>query len=267
MSDILRIAVLQDAPVTRPPDDGIDRLDAAAARAAGDGAALLVTPEMYLSGYAIGAGRHAALAATADTAIWAAVAAIARRHAMAIVAGGPLPGPNGGTQNVARLFDADGNLLITHAKAMLHGALDRDQFVPGAALSAIADVQGWKVGLAICYEIEFPEIARGLAQRGADLIAVPTANMEPYRSVCTRLVPARAEENGLAIAYANMVGQEPGLTYCGLSVIAGPDGADLARAGHDAALLVATLSRAEMDARRAAVPYLQDLRNSPFGGF
>ena len=59
----------------------------------------------------------------------------------------------------------------------------------------MVDLNGWRLGMLICYDVEFPENARQLALAGADLIAAPTANMIPYDVVATTIVPARAFEN------------------------------------------------------------------------
>ena len=129
-----------------------------------------------------------------------------------------------------------------------------------ATLLWVVEFGGLKVALAVCYDIEFPEVARALALAGAEAILVPTANMAPFHSVATRLVPARAEENTVFVAYANYVGCEAAFEYCGLSCVAGPDGADLARARTEETLLIADLDRERLDAARSQLTYLRDRR-------
>ena len=107
---------------------------------------------------------------------------------------------------------------------------------------AVVKLAGQHVGVAICYDIEFPEVGRELKRRGAEAVLVPTANMTPYTEVPTTLVRARALENAMTIAYANHCGSENGMQFTGLSCITGPDGLDLARAGvNTEVLLVAEL--------------------------
>ncbi|MEM9761829.1 MAG: nitrilase-related carbon-nitrogen hydrolase [Pseudomonadota bacterium] len=259
----MRISLMQRAVVAAGPAEALAAIDAAAAEAAAGGSALLITPEMFLSGYAIGAQAVRTAASPEDAAPWQHVGAIAERHHVTIVAGGPLL-RDGAVFNAALAFGPAG-LLATYAKLQLFGDVDRQQFAAGSALSPVFEVGGWKVALAICYDVEFPEIPRRLALAGAELLAIPTANMKPFTSVCTRLVPARAEENGLAIAYANYIGPEGPFDYCGLSCVAGPDGEDLARAGEDATLMHAVLDRAPLAEIRKRTPYLADLRRDLFG--
>ena len=122
------------------------------------------------------------------------------------------------------------------------------------------EFEGWKLGLGICYDVEFPEFVRHQALAGADAILVPTANMTPYDTVATRLVPARAEENSIYLAYANYCGKEGQFNYCGLSCVCGPDGDDLARAGREEVVIYADLSKSTLAKRRENLTYLKDRR-------
>ena len=120
---------------------------------------------------------------------------------------------------------------------------------------------GWSLGLLICYEVEFPEMVRDLAIRGAEVICVPTANMPEYDAVQTVLLPARALENTAYVTYANYCGVEGDLAYGGLSEAAGPDGKVLARAGDEPALLVVDVERGVLDDARERFTYLADRRS------
>jgi predicted amidohydrolase len=84
--------------------------------------------------------------------------------------------------------------------------------------------------------------------------------MVPYGAVSERMVPVRALESQVFIAYANRCGTEGELTYCGASCVVGPDGVDLARAGTGEELLVADVDPAALHASRRANPYLADRR-------
>lgn len=245
--------------------EALQRLDVSAAQARAQGAELLITPEMYLTGYAIGTDRVAALAEPANGPLAQAVASIAQRHGIAIVYGYPEHNPSGKPFNAAQAIDADGTRLMNHRKTHLFGDMDRAQFSAGDAASQVFTWHGWRLGLLICYDVEFPEAVRGLALQGADAVLVPTANMEPFDEVQRVLLPARALENRLFVAYANACGAEAGLAYNGLSTVCGPDGqvAVLAPSAGEA-LSVCTLSRRVRDAARAASP-LPDRRSDLYG--
>jgi predicted amidohydrolase len=89
--------------------------------------------------------------------------------------------------------------------------------------------------------------------------------MAPYESVATRLVPARAEENAVYLAYANYAGREGAFHYFGLSCVCGPDGTDLSRAGRGEEMIFADLDKAELAEARAQATHLADRRPELYG--
>lgn len=247
----LKLALVQCA--SQPGDvlGNLHRLDRFAAQAAAAGAHLLVTPEMFLTGYNIGGPAAAVLAERPDGPRAQAVAAIARQHHIAIVFGHPEHDDDGAVFNAAQCVDAQGRTLGRYRKTHLFGAPDRGMFHPGPGDEPLFDLHGWQLGLLICYDVEFPENTRRLALQGADLIVVPTANMESFDFVAQHLVPTRAYENQLFVAYANFCGSEGDLAYNGLSCVAAPNGAGLVQAGRGAELLLADVTRAGLVAGRA----------------
>jgi len=84
--------------------------------------------------------------------------------------------------------------------------------------------------------------------------------MQPWRDVAERLVPVRAYENQLYIAYCNYCDAEGDITYEGRSCIVGPDGADLDRAEKKPTLLTATLTKEAIKSNRDTLPYHRDRR-------
>lgn len=260
----MRMALLQ-CP-SRPLDvpGNLQRLHAAARQAKAGGARLLVCPEMFLTGYAIGADEVRRLAEYPAGDSLQQVAAIALDTGIAIVYGYPERDAEGLLYNAAQFVDSSGTSLCNYRKIHLYGELDKRQFSRSDRAPALFEFAGWKVGMLICYDIEFPESARYLASHGADLILVPTANMEPYLFVAQNLVACRAYENQVYVAYANYCGAENSLTYCGLSSIVSPAGITLAMAGSGQQLLFADLDHEALTQSRRAFPFLADLRSDIF---
>ncbi len=253
MEDTLTLALWQ-CPYAGSPSQALLRLDAAAQQARAQGAELLLCPEMSLTGYQIGANGVAALAEPADGALAQAVAAIAQRHGIAIVYGYSEQNAHGKPWNAVQFIDADGQRLANYRKTHLFGDVDRAQFSPGPQAPAVFGWRGWRLGLLICYDIEFPEPARGLALQGADLVLVPTANMIQFDEVQRVLLPARALENRLFVAYANACGREGDTTYGGLSTVCGPDGAVLDQGAREETLRLVTLTRDALAQARVHSP-------------
>lgn len=254
----MKIMLWQTAP-NHDQHSAVAALAQAAEYAKQQAVDLVLAPEMTIGGYNVGADRCEHLAANSAELI-EQIANISRHHGIALVVGLALPGRKR-PFNSAIAFDATGQELGRYHKTHLYGEVDRTQFSAGEAVSDVFELLGWKIGLAICYDIEFPEVARALAVRGADLILVPTANMVPFDSVSTRIVPARAQENGLFVAYANYIGVEAQFTYNGLSCVCGPDGCDLARADGDTeTMLFADLDKDVLEHTRKQLNYLNDRR-------
>lgn len=254
----LRTALLQSSG--RPGDvaENLKVLDGAAGRAAASGAGLIVAPEMFLTGYAIG-DDVPELAETADGPAAAAVAEIAARHGVAVAYGYP-ERDGERVYNAAQLMGPDGARLANYRKTHLFGDFEQKHFTPGEQPVVQATLGGLTVGFLICYDVEFPENVRAHALAGTDLLLVPTALMHPFQVVAESVVPVRAFESQLYIAYANRTGPEGEFEFAGLSCLAGPDGTARARAGRGEDLVTGDVDPVALAASRETNPYLNDRR-------
>ncbi|MGW9027300.1 carbon-nitrogen hydrolase family protein [Streptomyces sp. NPDC055722] len=259
----MRTALLQSSGQPGSVVENLKVLDEAAGRAAAAGAGLLITTELFLTGYAIGDG-IARLAEPADGDSADAVAEITTKHGLAIAYGYP-ERDGESVFNSAQLVSADGTRLANYRKTHLFGGFERDHFTPGERPVVQAELNGLRIGLMICYDVEFPENVRAHALAGTDLLAVPTAQMHPFQFVAESLVPVRAFENQMYVAYVNRVGQEGEFEFVGLSTLAGPDGIARARAGRVEELVFADVDPVHLAASREANPYLKDRRPGLYG--
>ena len=255
----MRIACWQAAAGSPDIRHLLERLRTVARRAAEAGAELLVAPEMTVGGYPLRTATLAAAAEPVDGPHCTAISAIAQEFSMAIVHGWP---ENGGSAlyNAARLVSADGATLAAYRKAHLFGDGDRSQFTPGDHGVVQTTLGGLRVGLLICYDVEYPEAVRAHALAGTQLLVVPTALMRPWELVARTLVPARAFESQLYVAYTNWVGEWQGLDFCGLTTVAAPDGGRLTLEEASEGLLLAEVDLEVLARARAATPYLRDRR-------
>jgi predicted amidohydrolase len=262
MKATLKLALYQGPGLINDPAGGFALLAAKAKQAADAGANLLIFPEMYLSGYNIGPENAQKHAITAEG--LAPAQAAAKANHIALVFGYPeLVGAE--VANAAVLIGPDGAILLNYRKSHLFGDLDRAMFKAVGTEFPVAELGGFRIGLLICYDIEFPEPARRLALQGADIILIPTAQMQPYEQVARHVLPARAYENQVYTAYANHAGEDDGLSYVGLSSICGPDGKVLAMAGLGEEMLFASCSAEHQAAVRAADPFFADRRPALYG--
>ena len=103
----------------------------------------------------------------------------------------------------------------------------------------MTELAGLRVGPLICFDMEFPELARALARAGADLLVTASANMEPFYSDHQIASQARALDNRLPHLYCNRCGVEAGLVFVGGSRAVRSDGTIAAQAGGGEELLAA----------------------------
>jgi predicted amidohydrolase len=228
---IVGLACAQLAPQFGDLSGNRRRAAAAIREAARTGADLIVLPELCTTGYAF-TGRDEALEYSESedgpsVSEWRELASELR---ITIVAGFCERGRDGAPRNSAALADADGACTI-YRKTHLW---DREQttFIAGNAPSPVLDTAAGRVGVAICYDAFFPEVMRGLALAGADLITVPmnspvpTPPPPPHAAPTSEIVLALAAAtvNRVYVVQADRSGPERGITWAQASAICDPDG-------------------------------------------
>ena len=256
----LAVSVLQHATTPGDINASMARLERAAAEAASQGSDLLVTPECGITGYNMPVQEAQLAAFELPGPISQQVNEIAIRHGIAILYGF-MERYGEKRYNSVCLTSHTGEHLLHYRKTHLWGALDRQLFAAGDSLAPVVEYKGWRISTLICYDVEFPETVRSLALAGAQLVMVPTALMAPFRFVAEQMVPVRAAENQLYLAYANLVGQEGDTVYEGCSTLAGPDGDVLLKAPSEEEVLLHAVLRAEsISNSRQQLPYHRDRR-------
>ena len=164
--------------------------------------------------------------------------------------------------NSAVAVGDDGNVLAVYRKVHLWGKYECSLFTPSNdLLRGCFDFHGIRCGMLICFDVEFPESVRMLRMNGVEIVFVPTALANSFNALVT--VPSRAFENGCVVCYANNVGADPSLPdliYCGLSVIAMPDGSATRMSGsvteESLSLALVDLEGAVVNEARARNDYL-----------
>lgn len=259
----MRIAVMQASALVLDVDANLAEVAAAADRARSAGADVLVTPELFLTGYA-----PAVIAPYLDAGLVSRIeqgaARIAARNGIALAYSVPIETPTGWRIG-AVLLDRSGDELLRYGKVHLFGNEEQATFEPSTEAPRTVTFEGLRIGLLVCYDVEFPESVRMLAGNGADLVLVPTALAAGYGAVPEVLLRARALENQVGVAYANHSGAAPTsqgetLEFGGGSIIIGPDGRILGQAGQDAEVILADIEPAAVERARSDVPYLRDRR-------
>lgn len=255
----MRIALWQTEGYPEDKAANLAALSRMAQASALAGAQLLLAPECWLSGYHLSVEACARMAEPQGGASMDAIGKIAARNGIAI-AYGYIERKAAVHYNSAAVIGPAGELLGHYRKLHLFSDFERARYTQADCFAPVFHYAGWRIGLLICYDIEFPEAARHVALNGADLLLIPTALTPEYAAVPDRIVPARAVENQIFVAYCNHCGQENGMAFLGGSCLAGPWGEKLAAAGGTEALLLADISHAMLTEAGPAFPYRQDRR-------
>jgi predicted amidohydrolase len=221
----------------------LDRAEALLSRLRGR-AQVVCLPELFNTGYNL-AALDAALFDLAETipgATTERLSGLARAFGFGVLAGLVERDPDvtGLLHDTVVLIDRHGSLAGTYRKSHLYP--DENRFFQAGNALPVFELEGLKIGVAICFEHAFPHIFTTLALGGAQVVFNPSAVPVGFGYLQDLRTRARAQDNQIFVAAVNHVGAEGGVTYCGGSQVADPRGAVVAMAPDDSeAALVAQL--------------------------
>jgi predicted amidohydrolase len=222
------VALAQIEPATLDKKANLQKFDDRMETAAKMGARLVVFPELALTGYACG-DSFFDVAEKVPGRSTTHICETAKRLHLHVVWGMPERGLAGVIYNSAVLVGPEGHLgtwrkhtLPGHASDLGGpGAFPDRRFFRSGRHSPIFDTAVGKLGLMVCYDIFFPEIARLLTLKGADLLVGISGSPAFERPIFEPLVTARAMENTIPFAYCNLAGAEGKVSYWGGSRLIG----------------------------------------------
>jgi predicted amidohydrolase len=220
----LNVLLAQFNPKLRDVGGNIETAEETLAHGAGTD--LAIFPELVLAGYTTRDVDELAL--DLDGPEVGAMARLARESETAVIFG-LHERVSDGVANSAICLNRRGNLAGAYRKTHLFGE-ERGAFVAGDEL-VIVDIDGIETGFMICFDVEFPEVARALATAGADLLVTISANMDPFGRDHDVFATARALENGLPHLYVNQVRKGETFTFAGGTMAVSADGEQFAAAG------------------------------------
>ncbi len=255
----MKIALAQLSPILGEKEKNLRALEKAVAKAEAD---LVLAGELFLTGY-MARDAFARLAEPLDGPAVRAAKKIAEDHSAHLVFG--MPEREAGTR---RLFNT--SVLVTpDGRAVGYRKIYPANFGPfeeglyfgrGDSLTLV-DTKLGKIGLLICYDSFFPELAKAYALQGADMLAIISASPATSKPFFDRILPARAIENALPVLYANLVGTELNVVFQGGTQAIGPRGEDLGKAKDFVQdTVVAEVDLRDVKTARAFRPTLRDTR-------
>lgn len=251
----LNIALAQMELEFGEPERNLAAAKKAVVQAVREGSDIVLLPELWASGYDL---KNASSYASSINEGWfSAMCDLAKEHS--IVLGGSLIEQAGEDYyNTFLLVDQQGEQLGTYRKAHLFDLIDEKvYFTPGAQPGLVKSPWG-KIGLALCYDLRFPELFRAYALKGAQLILLVAEWPRSRIAHWDVLLQARAIENQCFIAAVNKVGRNHGNQLGGNSVVVGPLGEILVQGGAAPAVFTAEIDLDEVAQVRNWMPVLDD---------
>ncbi len=255
----MKVALAQLSPVLQDKGKNLKKLEKTVAKSEAE---LVLAGELYLSGY-MARDAFARLAEPADGPAVKATQRIAEDHGAHLVFG--MPEREAGTRrlyNSSVLVAPDGRVAVYRKIYPANfGPFEEGlYFGRGDGLTLVETKLG-KIGLLICYDTFFPELAKAYALQGADLLAIISASPATSKAFFDRILPARAIENAIPVLYANLVGTELNVVFQGGTQAIGPRGEDLGKAKDFIEdTVVADIDLRDVKTARAFRPTLRDTR-------
>lgn len=241
-------------------DANLDKATAALRRVTEQGAQLAALPEMWSCGYDY---RNLTELAKETPRVLNSLQQTCAD--LQLVTVGSLPELDGGTiYNTAYVVDR-GEVVGSYRKLHLFSTMREDQFLGAGDRVLVADTSVGRLGVAICYDLRFPELFRKLALDGAEIICLPAEWPKPRQEHWKTLLRARAIENQLFVIASNCCGVQGKLDFFGLSQIISPLGNVLQIAAEEDTELLATFDFTEMDKYREQIKILIDRRADIYG--
>ncbi len=253
----VRICSAQITSVWEDPEQTLKKAGLFVSHAAASGAVLVCFPEQFATGWDPRAGTHVE---DSDGRIVATLRELAKDNDIAIL--GSFRERNTPRQkNTAIVIGRDGRVLAKYAKIHLFSSGgEQEGFAPGAELG-IFTLGPFTCGIAVCYDLRFPELFRLYAKKGVQVVFIPAAWPESRMKHWDLFISARACENQMYVMGINTTGRTPVDTYIGGSMTADPYGSVISRANDAEQLLFCDLDPAAVETARTSFPVARDFRD------
>lgn len=266
----LQISLIQMDCLLGQPKENFAQAEPLIAQAAQAGSRLVVLPELWSTGYDLeNAASHASPLAhrVGDRGWFGRMAYLARKHKVWLTGSLLEVQADGRFYNSMGIYGPDGRLRGVYRKIHLFRLMEEEIYLAPGQNSTLLELPWGKTGMAICYDLRFPELFRNYALDGAHLILVPAEWPHPRLEHWRTLVRARAIENQCFVVACNRVGSSKGTEFCGGSTIVDPWGEILVEGGAEPDILTATIDLEAVDTARARIPVFADRRPELYRGY
>ncbi len=216
----------------------------------------VILPELWSSGYAYDQLEQIA---SQEKQTKALLVELANTYKVHIIGGSIVTKRENKFYNTALVYNKEGALVNQYDKVHLVPMLNEpDFFAAGQEPPRLFTLDGLTIGIMICYDLRFPELARKLTLAGADVLVIPAEWPKARTAVWRTLLQARAIENQVYVIGVNRIGSDTQTAYGGHSVVIRPSGDVVEEATEDKGTIIAALKKKEVEQIREDIPLLKD---------
>lgn len=204
---------------------------------------LILFPELCTTGYFLD-DELQTIASSCDGFHFQQLAEVAKQHSIVIAYGYVEKGADHTIYNSVQVINEEGQSIINYRK--IHLTPDEQHFFSMGSDIIVKSIKKGTIGVMTCWDLAFPELARALANQGADLLLVPSAWEKPHDKPYEIFSQARAIDQTVFLATCNHVGASQELAFFGKAAIYGPDGQVIVKSSEEKeAILTAQLDFSE----------------------
>ncbi len=253
----MKAAVIQMECTLGEKDTNISKAMKLVEEAIQKGAQIIVLPEFFSTGYRLDElyGQFSEYIPEGDTV--SKFGLIAKENQVYIIGSVVERGENRGLYYSSAFLVGPQGFIGKTRKAQLW-RLEKLYLAPGNLEREVFDTKLCKIGIIICVEVAFPEIARNCAVRGADILVMVAAFGMPRLYAWDLMTRSRALENGFFLVASNRIGKEKDSEYCGHSRIVSPKGDVLVDAELEESVIIEEINLEDISSQRVELPYLRD---------
>jgi len=254
---VVRICSAQIAGIWEDPEKTLKKVEVFIRHASVSGAALICFPEQFATGWDPESNKNSE---ALNGNIISSLRDYAKENAIGVLGSlrerhDPFP------KNTAVAIDRDGRIIASYAKMHLFSHRnEHTRFAPGTELGMFT-LGSLKFGIAICYDLRFPDLFRLYAKKGVHAVLVPAAWPENRIHHWELFIKTRALENQMYVVGINATGTTPVDSYSGSSMTADPDGTIISRANDAEQLLFCDLDVSAVETARQSFPAQKDRKD------
>lgn len=230
---------------------------------------VVLLPELWDIGYQLDKAKD--FASSLSGGLFSQVSALSTQHKIFIL-GSMMEKRGLGVSNTAALFSPNRGVMGAYRKIHLFALMQEDQWLTAGEAVSVFDLPWGTTGIAICYDLRFPELFRRYAVDGAKIVFVPSQWPESRIEHFRNLIRARAIENQMYIVAVNRVGEDPAQgserpaqRYGGYSAVIDPNGEAVIELGRGEAQAMVEIDLTVVDKMRRFMTVLDDRRTEFYG--